>query len=352
MLPCVAEDNESMEYRSAKGGAPLAVRSSVKSSTRNSEQADIEVVDLASVSDTKRPRVPDSGSFKSLKRLHSSLVKSSPILLTASRTADHSNFRKQQQRSSFLNNIEPMGSLVDEASSRYEDSWLDDLPSPSLLLSRGQVEQHAPHYDLAESASLPDEAIDHNPDVLPEGEEPLSNSQEKQWLDAPGSPTARSIKPWKSPKHHAAANKAERHSFPASSLPCSTSPRCPSDETSYEDHYDHDMIAIDSRQHLDRVLGRGHLPAKDAGIEHLSPPAREALGTLSSNEEQETWVDSAPAKRRKVENSGSHEEDDFGAVDASKPETQQPHGLQLPWDDLTGLDLEFLAEIADIVEFV
>ena len=352
-MPSATKDQKSAETRSNKTVAKSAVGRSVHRFTGNLEEADIEVVNLASGSDTQRPKVPDSGSFQSLTRLRSSISKSSPVRLKASRTTNPSNLREQQQQHSIPSNIEAGGSLIDNISNDYDDSWLDDLPSPSLLLNRGQAEQDAPNYELAEKSCLHNEALDPNTIVLPKDKELPANSHEQQWMDAPGSPAVRLKRPWKSSMRHRTAKKAKRQSPSVNSSPSSTSSGCLSDETSYEGHNGHDVVTVENRQRFDEaLLGSGHLLDNDASIKQLHPPVREALEGLSPNEERVTWVDSTPTKDRKLDNSGSYEEDDLGAVSASKSERQLPHGLKLPWDDLTGLDLEFLAEIADIVEFV
>ena len=341
-----------METRSAKTVATSAVGRFAKGLVRSSQEADIEVVNLASSSDSQRTRGSDSGSLQNLNRLHSSIVKSSPVLPTTSRT-NPSKSRQQQWLHSVPSNVETPTSLVDKISSDYEESWLDDLPSPSLLLKRCQAEQDILHYDLAESFGFRDEALDPAFDVLSEQSERPVTGQEHKWMNVSESPAANLEKAWKSSERHTTAKKVKAQSPSAIPSPRSTSSKCLSNDKSREGHKDQETVIVENQQNFDgAVLKRGLAPASNADTEHLCPPVREALGTLSRNGERESRFDSPPTKRQKMDHSGLHEEDDLVAISASKSERQLPHRLQLPWDDLTGLDFDFLAEIADIVEFV
>ncbi|KAI9751371.1 MAG: Sec63 [Candelina submexicana] len=115
----------------------------------------IEVVDLANTGERSDYAKTGPRDYRKLDRLHSSVQKAAP-LTTLPQKPKFSYLKDSQLELSFLGkNTEKSTSNLDPISSDYNDSWMDDMPSPSTLVGDHSVVKEVPQRHIAEKEDDP-----------------------------------------------------------------------------------------------------------------------------------------------------------------------------------------------------
>ena len=74
--------------------------------------------------------------YRNLHRLHENVTKASPVPTIGQAKSSHSYSKGDQPQLSFLSKAASPVSQPEKTFSDYDDSWMDDLPSPSALLGQ------------------------------------------------------------------------------------------------------------------------------------------------------------------------------------------------------------------------
>lgn len=122
-----------------KTGCVATEKKSAAPSVRKKEQeAEIEIVDLASRQTFGAYEKTSPIAFRNLNRLHNNVTKgrSAPVAIQKQPSFDYS--KGGQPQISFLNNDARAGILSDKASTDNDADWMGDLPSLSALLGKPQ----------------------------------------------------------------------------------------------------------------------------------------------------------------------------------------------------------------------
>ncbi|KAI9699998.1 MAG: Sec63 [Candelina mexicana] len=115
----------------------------------------IEVVDLANTGERDGYAKTGPRDYRKLDRLHSSVQKAAP-LSTLPQKPKFSYLKDSQPELSFLEkNTERSISKLNPISSDYNDSWMDDMPSPSTLVGDHSVVKEVPQRHIAEKEDDP-----------------------------------------------------------------------------------------------------------------------------------------------------------------------------------------------------
>ena len=102
---------------------------------KNDHDAEIETVDLASSPALGGYKKILPKAFRSLNRLHDNVTKRRSAAVAIKRHPPFDNTKGGQPQISFVNKDDSAEKSNDEPSTEYDADWMDDLPSPSALLS-------------------------------------------------------------------------------------------------------------------------------------------------------------------------------------------------------------------------
>jgi len=328
----------------AKPGPSVSKQPPAKQAARHPGSSEVEVVDLTSGKDKHAHSGTGSGSLKSLEKLHSKIVNKPPTLLSSSRKSTAFSARGQekplspakgqQKPLSFLSHVGTGSSSIDKTSSDYDAEWIEDLPSPSVLLDRAEP-------DLLEDASFNDAK------TWPE-DEAAEIDIEASGLEYSPPPTAQ-----EQPVVEDRSSLPTDDMFVDSGLERDEErlermewPRFKAPETATKPALDERSTSLDTN--VEAILS----PIRSPRVLHFP---RTGTGH-NKGEISRRASPSPPRKRQRVDNDGSTTEVEVATeVDVPLAPPNQPpvDACSLrPWDDMTGIDMEFLASIADIVEFV
>jgi len=314
---------------STKPALSLSNNASAKRGANHLSVSEVEVVDLTSGKDEKGHNGAGSRSFKSLQRLHAKIVDKAPVLLSSTSKPAASSARRQQKPLSFLSYIDTGSSSIHTISSDYDADWIEDLPSPSVLLNRAEP-------DLSEDLGLNDATMWSEDDVTgmdtgavsPEDSSPPTAEEQTVTEDPFDLPPDKLLV--KSGVEGGEEDLA-RTEWPSLNHPeATTQPTTDKKST---------PLAAKCELALPPIYSRTVL---------------QGPCTTSGQNERENFRENSPSpprKRQRVDDTNA-----TGADIVPTPPTYSPGRVDTyklrPWEDMTGIDMEFLASIADIVEFV
>lgn len=317
------------QISSAKSAQSLSNNVSAKRAAKHLGASEVEVVDLTSGKYKKGHSGTSSGSFKSLQNMHAKIVDKSPLLLSSTKKPAASSARLQQKPLSFLSHIDTGSSSIHTISSDYDADWIEDLPSPSVLLNRAEPGLSGDS-DLNDITTWPEDDVtgmdteagspeDSPPPTAEEqtmAEDPFDLPPDDRFVDsgleAGREDLEQTVQP--SPNHPDAATQpaTDKISAPSAARRELTVP------------------PICSRTVL-------HGPYTTSG--------------QNQGESSRKNSHSPPRKRQRVYDTDPTKADVVPAPPTQPPGRVDPCKLR-PWEDMTGIDMEFLESIADIVEFV
>ena len=324
-----------------KLGPPLSDKAPTKQATGHLAISEVEIVDLTSGKDKHRHRDTCSGGLKSLEKLHLKIVNKPPTLLPSSRKPTASSTqgrdqplfsaRGQQRPLSFLGHIDTGSSSVDKTSSDYGADWIEDLPSPSVLLNGAEPDSLA-DAPFDDATTWPEDDT-HDTDVEASSIEispPPSAQGQPMVEDSFDPPTDDMLIDIDFERDE---EPLERTEWPKFEVP----------------EYATKAAVDESSASLD-VNGEAILSAIRSPKVLLNWP-RTSNGQ-NSGEISRRAAPSPPRKRQRVDNDTSATETEVVPAPPKQSPGQVDTRNLRPWDDMTGIDMDFLASIADIVEFV
>ena len=314
-------------FASSRSSRIGAWRPGPGTSTKDRDRANIEVIDLSSSRDHVDHARNGPRGFQKLNELHKSIVRVPPAHILDSRIWKPSIVNAQRPQLSFLS-TEDVRTSARKTSTDYGGSDLDDLPSPSAFLigKHEEVDGTSPERGEQISSSF-------NPDEL---QQSVNDNIERQNEDA----TA------------CIANSGNNQY---------------GDLENEEDYFD-DLP--DPTGEDDDMMDL--LPSKKPDLSNLSnQPVKNRL-FLSTDSPRKSTPDRSLTIENTSQKRGSDFEDcglhppkkaHFSSQETRAPLNEPVDSQNLrtdattknrfqPWDDMTGIDMDVLAEYADYVEFV
>ena len=306
-----------------------------------SDQSTIEVLDL--VSKGTEPGLPYSREQGNtgLCRSYSSVMQRSPALLCVSSKTTIETARAQRTQHNPSSTIEGENSSLHETPSDFEASWMDDFPSLSAIMEEPREESIWLQQESAHGRDLAGREYSTVPSTENEDTEKCQNTDQSQ--------------------HFVSGYKVSGNQQGNSD--------CNGPEI--------EPILDAADQNLD-LLSEPTQPVETVSSTHAQRESRYHRLFLSTSSPEKICIDSEdpndivqqaqnnpeerPSKRQRL--------DDHQMILQQLPDHQISHQLpassdaenhakrlenlrkRLPWDDLEGIDLEFLLDYADIVEFV
>ena len=302
---------------------------------KNRGNSKVEVLDMTSGRDREEYAKYGPREFRKLNELHKSVVRVPPARLVRSKQQEPLQESGEQPSNPFLINDVDAGRPAARTSTDYGGSDLDDFPSPSAFL-KGQ-RQELDHerrpslktpkrfsalgagfheregtkgYEGREYSSESNIALDDPQSVSREDDFPHDTFDEDYFHDLPDAPGSRAEvqarSPSRPPGHSSLAMRSQDESlFLSTDSPKQFPSHSPSTKTQ------HQKRSQDIQDNDDPPAKRAHMGPEES---------RRPLEASVYNHNQ-------------------------------TPVSEMKNKLQ-PWEDMTGIDMDLLAEYADYVEFV
>lgn len=326
------DGNKVSQTSLTKPGLSTSDKASTKGAAEQIDQSEVEVVDLSSGKDKRGHSDAGSGSFQNLQKqkLHSKIVDKPSGLLSSFKKPTASSVRGKQKTFSFLGNIDTGSSSIDKTSRDYDADWLYDLPSPSVLRNRSEPEP-------SEAGFMDDITI------RPEDDATGMDTEAHSLEDSPPS-------------------TAQKQPMTEDLFALSKDDMFGDCELEFENQIS-EGLGQPSVNLLEMATqpaseGRSTQPISSQGTTMFPPHSPEVFHGRRPSTGQNTRADSRGAspspsrKRQRVEDGHIAIRVDVASTPADNAPRQVNDCKLRPWDDMTGIDMEFLAEIAEIVEFV
>ena len=295
--------------------------------TNDRGRANIEVIDLSSGRDRVNYARNGPREFQKLDELHKSIVRAPPAHILDSRIRKPSTIYAQWPKLSFLSTKDARTS-VRKTSTDYGGSDLDDLPSPSALLTGQHEEIDSTSLERGEriSSTFDPDDLQHSVDG------------DVEWQNRDAAVCT----------ENCGGNQYE--------------------ENEIGEDYFNDLP--DPTGEDDDVIGL--LPSKKLDPSNLSNQLVNNRLFLSTDSPRKSPSDQSPTIENRSQKRASDFEDrllppskkaHFSSQETRVPlnESMDSQNLRTdattkkklqPWDDMTGIDMDVLAEYADYVEFV
>ena len=306
----------------------------------NSNQSRIEVLDLANkVQEPGRSDHAKQGSTK-LHRQYSGAARRSPQRSCMSNKRNAETPEKEEIQQHTSNTVDFDNRFKDDTPNDFEASWMDDFPSPSAVtkefeeelcgsrqasINGGEVEAGGLHSPVS-TGSQSHEKYSH----VDKSQYPLSTSNDhgdqEGNLDCHG------------PDNEASIDIATQH-FDLLCNSTQSKQMSVSTEFRTKPRYHDLFLSTGSPEKIPIPFEDPGKLAQEIKDTSMEPPSKRQR--LNEHDISQQLLDNQPAQQVLP-----------SSDDESHTNRLENLCKRLPWDDIEGIDLEFLLDYADIVEFV
>ena len=302
-----------------------------------SNQSRIEVLDLTNKG--QEPEQSDYGGKGSaeLYELYSSAARRSPQFLSISNTLT-AKTQVEQTQQHLSSTIEVESGYRDGTPNEFEASWMDDFPSPSAATKEMEEEL----YTSRQASINRREAVEtHAPFIIgsqtPVKYNKLDRLQDPQ-TNSSGYGNQEGSLGYRGPENTTCANVASQH-YDLFSSP-TQSKAMPVSSGSRRETRDRELfLPTSSPEKMPVIFEDPDTLASAAKDTSMEPPSKRQR--FDDQDMSQQLLDNQIAQQLR---SSSNAENHRKRLDNLRK--------RLPWDDIEGIDLEFLLDYADIVEFV
>ena len=328
------ESTKNMDHQ-CKTGSSAPPQSQHKVSLRSfsgaRDLASIETIDLSSSRDGTRSVKQESRTRKRLDKLHEN-TRNGPLVQTiANRKPQYSYAKDEEPKIPFLNRSRFATERQSQNSSDYEASWMDDLPSPSVLLKDLEPQYHMPtEIDHEDTGANDAEPLCEPLTMYSPG--PVSIARQGRISKLP-------IAKHDSPKHADPTLRNPRRSIP---LQQSTS------------------VESESKMTNPFLEGYSRELAEDY-LEAITRVGNPSVGSHSRNDgeqrgkphERVVHLEPSPRPRKMARIGKETPISTHHPINEERPQPQEAADVKSqPFRNMEGIDLDLLAQFQGIVEFV
>ncbi|MCJ1402260.1 Sec63 [Xylographa trunciseda] len=305
-----------------------------------SNQSRIEVLDLAIEEDEPGQSDPDKQETTGLYRLYSSVTRRSTPLPIMPKKATAETPREQQSQRRVPSTTGAKIGFRNETPSDIEASWIDDFPSPSAAMKELEEDLQGSHRasDHGEEVKAGDNSAQPSIGSLNHGNDRHANKSQ-HLLSASGDSAeigedSDIYGSGNEPSQAVAARPSDLFRNPGKLLHMS------------------DSQGNETEARYQRLFLTTSSPEKMAVVfEDPTEIVQEAPETLIEPPSKRQRLDDREMSQQLLDNQLTQQ-----ALPSSDAENHAKRledlRKRLPWDDMEGIDLEFLLDYADIVEFV
>lgn len=127
---------DSSSHKGSSNSRSMQSKLQIGRSNETGSKSRIERVNLAQGRDQDDYTKFGPRDYRKLHQIHEKVTKASPVPTIGHTKPSYSYSKGEQPRVSFLSEAADSISPLEKTSSDYDDNWMDDLPSPSALLSQ------------------------------------------------------------------------------------------------------------------------------------------------------------------------------------------------------------------------
>ncbi|MCJ1414208.1 Sec63 [Xylographa parallela] len=313
---------------------------SFKQDGSKTNQSRIEVLDLTHRGQEPRQSQHGKQGSTELYRLYDSHARRSPPLLCISNNLKAETLREERTEHNFPSTIEVENGFRNDTSNDFEASWMDDFPSPSRatkdleqqLFGSQQASVHGGEVEVGE-ISIP-------PSTGSQSHEKYSHLDKSQHLRSTrnGYADQERNSDYRGPGNETSVGTGTQH-LDLFSNPTQSQEMFGSSQSGTEAQHQQLFLSTSSAEKMPIVLENPDKLAREAKDTLMEPPSKRQR--LDDHDMSQQLLDNQLAQQL-LSSSGA------------ECHTKRLEDLRkrLPWDDIEGIDLEFLLDYADIVEFV
>ncbi|MCJ1225906.1 Sec63 [Toensbergia leucococca] len=333
--PAAIADSSGPTQTRFEPGHQLSITPAGKSKPQKGKQfqqrstQDVETIDLTKESHRKEYAKSGPREFRKLHRLHESVNKAPPAQVIAKTKPTFSYGKGDHPHLSFLSKTSDAGNPMGEVSSDYDDSWMDDLPSPSVLLG----EKSRPQQDLSPdpfgvSTPKDDDIWDLEESMVGLGDS-IALSEDTGFLFT--DPISLNFD--SNADFIPFDNQDDHNELPLN-------PIYPSNTFSSRNKENRLFLSTDSPEKPSTQNRKRRTTSPPLELPSSPPASKKQKATISET----SYI---PA-RKELENRAILS----SADKENQPVTSAALSKLRPWADMEGIDPDFIAEFADFVDFV